>query len=453
MNNLEYLKIKLPEDILKLKAYGDFNGTFKAIDLKLNKKLPKALAERLQIEKIIIQELQKQYSYSYDDALKKLHENIRDFKDEELVKLKDDGFADWIFADGKITFQNSFFENIIKTCPSMAERLLDKNTFEDRSIQEKLLNDTIEEMKTDGSKAYFIHIKASVKIKKSSEKPGETIKVHIPVPAQCMQTKNIKILNTIPEAKFINEESCPQRTAYFEKPLEESDEFSVEYSYENHVKYTKPEPEKVCADQPDFYTSELEPHIRFTPYIKELLKEITGSETNPLIKARKIYDFITTKVKYSFVREYLTIENISEYAAVNLKGDCGVQALLFITLCRCANIPARWQSGLYVNPYHIGNHDWAQFYIAPYGWLFADCSFGGSAYRSGCKERWDFYFGNLDPFRMPANSEFQYAFNPKKSFLRADPYDNQRGECEYEDSRLTFDDFDVVRKIVGIHEL
>ena len=31
-----------------------------------------------------------------------------------------------------------------------------------------------------------------------------------------------------------------------------------------------------------------------------------------------------------------------------------VQALLFITLCRCAGIPARWQSGLFVTPDDTG---------------------------------------------------------------------------------------------------
>lgn len=453
MNNVEYLKTNLPEDILKLKAYGDFKGAQRVIDLKLGKKLPEALAKRLEIEKVILVELEKQYTYSYEDALKKLHEKIKDFEDEELARLKDEGFADWIFIDGKVKFQNRFFENIIKTCPDMSERLIDKGEAEDRSVQMKLLDDTIEEMEDKGSKAYFIHIKAAIKVKEESVKLGKTVKVHIPLPAQCIQTKNINILNTMPRANFISDEKHPQRTAYFEKVLEKKDVFSVEYSYESHVKYTKLEPLKVSSEQPDFYTSELAPHIMFTPYIKELLKEIIGSETNPLIKARKIYDFITTKVMYSFVREYLTIENIPEYAAINLKGDCGIQALLFITLCRCAKIPAKWQSGLYVTPYHLGNHDWAQFYIAPYGWLFADCSFGGSAYRSGCKKRWDFYFGNLDPFRMPANSEFQYDFEPNKKFLRADPYDSQRGECEYEDSRMNFNDFDAVRETIEIHEL
>lgn len=43
------------------------------------------------------------------------------------------------------------------------------------------------------------------------------------------------------------------------------------------------------------------------------------------------------------------------------------------------------------------------------------------------KERWNYYFGNLDIFRMPANSEIQKEFMPEKKWLRIDPIDNQRG--------------------------
>lgn len=132
-------------------------------------------------------------------------------------------------------------------------------------------------------------------------------------------------------------------------------------------------------------TTDLEevlPHMAFTPYLENLLEEILEDETNPIKQARKIFDFVTTKVNYSFMREYFTIENISEYAAVNLKGDCGVQAILFITLCRMSGIPAKWQSGLYVSSHYTGCHDWAQFYVAPYGWVHADLSFAGGAYRN-----------------------------------------------------------------------
>ncbi|MFA6688263.1 MAG: transglutaminase-like domain-containing protein, partial [Sphaerochaetaceae bacterium] len=190
-------------------------------------------------------------------------------------------------------------------------------------------------------------------------------------------------------------------------------------------------------------------HIVFTPYLRALAAEIVGDETNPLVKARRIYDFITTNVMYSYVRRYDTIDDLSEYAAVNLKGDCGIQALLFITLCRICGIPARWQSGLYVTPEEIGCHDWAEFFIAPYGWLFCDCSFGGGAWRGGKTDRWNHYFGNLDVLRLPASGAIQTPFDPPKRHWRGDPIDNQRGEMEYEDAGLSHSQIDFLHRTIS----
>lgn len=453
MNNIKYLKINLPEDISILKSSGNFDDALNLINMRIKQDIPEVLKNKLECEKSIIAELKKEYIYTFDDALSLAQSKINNFTKEELDKFKDNGYADWILVNGKVKFHRRFLENIMKTYPAINKRLINKNDIDDDSQEDKLLDDTINKIQTNGKCAYYFHIKASVKVKDTAFEPEKTIKVHIPIPALCEQVKNINIIKTSPIAKFISKEDYPQRTAYFEKKSAKDDKFSVEYSYENHVDYKKLDYNNVSSSQPDFYTDELEPQIMFTPYIKELSKEIVGNEKNPLAKARKIYDFVTTKVMYSYMREYLTIENIPEYAALNLKGDCGVQSLLFITLCRCAKIPARWQSGLFVTPYFIGSHDWSQFYVAPYGWLFADCSFGGSAFRKKSKKRWDFYFGNIDPFRMIANSEFQYDFMPEKKFLRADPYDNQRGECEYEDKGLCYDEFESEREIIDVHQI
>lgn len=75
-----------------------------------------------------------------------------------------------------------------------------------------------------------------------------------------------------------------------------------------------------------FDTEELPPHVVFTPYLRALAKEIVGDETNALLKARKIYDFITTQAVYRFMPPYLTVPNIPEYFLSGLRGDCGVQA-------------------------------------------------------------------------------------------------------------------------------
>lgn len=449
--DLKYLKVELPEDILKLKWAGYFDEAVKLIDLRLNKEIPTAMRKRLQLEKVIIKTIKGNYTYTFEQALKKMQDNLVNFTEEELIVLQNESQADWILVDGKVMFNDSFYGTLIKTRADIEARLINKRN-DDGGIDKEFLHNNIKKTKENKEASYFIHLKSTVKVKDEAAKVGEIIKVHLPLPAQSQQS-NIKIIKTVPESTYISPVDHPSRTAYFEVELLKGQEFSVEYSYESHLKYNDPDPSQVSKEQPSFDTEELEPHIIFTPYIKELAKEIIGDEKNPLIRARKIYDYITQNVKYSYMREYSTMTNIPEYAALNLKGDCGVQALLFITLCRYVGIPAKWQSGLAVTPYSIGPHDWAQFYVAPFGWLFADPSFGGGELRSNNLDKWNFYFGNLDPFRMVANSEFQHEFEPPKKHWRHDPYDNQVGEMEYEDRELLRREFTVKWELIDMHEI
>lgn len=108
---------------------------------------------------------------------------------------------------------------------------------------------------------------------------------------------------------------------------------------------------------------------------------------------------------YRYQPAYLQLDCIADQCAKTLRGDCGVFALLFITLCRIAGIPARWQSGWAVRP-----AGWApttgHVLPGPPRLAVADCSFGSSARRSGEDARRAHYFGSLDPWRMVANSAF-----------------------------------------------
>jgi hypothetical protein len=297
-------------------------------------------------------------------------------------------------------------------------------------------------------------MRASISFEQEKARIGVPVQIHLPLPIEYAQVKNFKLLrHSEAEQVTLSGADSQHRTICFAEPLKADKEYFVEYEFDNISTYVDPDPALVDSAQPAFYTNELLPHIRFTPYIKALTAEIVGSETNPLIKARKIYDYVTSHIMYSFMPSYFCILDMAEYAATGWKGDCGIQALLFITLCRCAGIPARWQAGIYTHPLDAGNHDWAQYYIAPYGWLYADCSFGSSAYRAGAEERRAFYASNLEPFRLPAAMEFQQPMFPAKQQMRNDPYDNQSGEVEYEDRALTHAEHDASYEILESHPL
>ena len=454
-HDLSYLRIPLPEDIQRLKAYGDYKGAFQRIDRLLEQeKVSAAMKERLRMEKEILHIMEgPEYPFSFTQAADVMRKNIRDFQEMELTELKENGDVDWIYKDGEVYFQNLFFENLIKTKPEYAVQLIQPDEDMEAEKKQDLLNRNVRQMKTDGQRTVKFHLHVSIGPAEGYERPGERVRVHLPVPQECKQVSGFRILHSVPEVQVLAEPDAVQRTAYFETVLDKGEKVELDYEYISHVEYVELKPEQAGDHQPSFDTHEEYPHMVFTPYLRLLLNEILQGEENPVRKARKIYDYVTTHVMYSFMREYYCIENISEYAAVNLKGDCGVQALLFITLCRMAGIPARWQSGLYVTPFYTGCHDWAQFYIAPYGWVFADLSFGGSAYRAGELERWDYYFGNLDIFRMPANSGIQAELNPPKRFLRCDEIDSQVGELEFEDSGLLRSQLITEQRLVSMEEL
>ena len=436
-SDLKYLLVDLPGDIRRLKDAGDLNRMKRVIEMRLkDEKTPLPMRRRLELELAMDEMLESVYPYERAQAAQIMDETIEDFRDEELDYYRDIDAADWIYIDGRVRFRRNFMNNLMTTRKEIAARAKDKGRAERKRAENEMLDGVIRKMMETGEAAYRFRIRASVQVKPEFYRPGKRIRVHIPVPVEYSQMESVRIISCSPEPVKISAPDYPQRTVCFEGVYPQETVFQVEYEYVNHMRYVKPEPEKVLAAQPKFYTEELEPHIVFKPYIRELAQSIVGGETNPLLKARRIYDWVTSKPVYSFMPPYFVIEDLPGFMATRLKGDCGVFALLFITLCRCAGVPARWQSGLETSPMAIGMHDWAQFYVAPYGWMYADCSFGSSAFRNGNDMRREFYFGNLDPFRMVAASEFQHEFDPPRRFMRYDPYDNQDGEAEYEDGGL-----------------
>ena len=455
-DHFRYLNIGLPEDILRRKMNGDFEGAIRLIDRRLaDDSTPQALRSCLIVQREIISRVGADYPYTKEEAIAIIREHIPDFEEAEFDERMDNGRIRWIYVNGEVRIFNRFFQSMVKADLPFAARAGVSLPGVESNVNKNvkgLIDRTIEKMVEKGSMTNRIRIRATMKVKDEAFEKGMFIRAHLPIPAQCEQQSEIVIEKMYPENGQIAPIDAPQRTICWEETMEENHEFMVEYSYLHKAVFHDTEHMGPSDEiQPDFYTQEEAPHIVFTPYIKELVKTLTEGVTDPLEKARIFYDFITLNMKYTFMPAYFGLENIAETCARSYTGDCGVFALLFITLCRCAGIPACWQSGLTAEPDFCGGHDWARFYVAPHGWMFADTSYGTGAVRLEKEERRKFYFGNLDPFRMVANSEFMAPFTVDKDHWRADPYDNQIGEMETTDRGLCYDEY-VRDKVVILCE-
>ena len=444
--NYSSLCYGLPEALERAKASGEFAYFETLLDEWLSKKnITPMMRERLEMEKQILPRFLRRYCYSRAEALALCQKRIRDFTDAEFDALEKDGLMDYIYVRGEKRYLSSFCSTLIKTLPAIGARRTDQpEDRDDGTAFEPFYRDITQ----NGGVKYRFKIKSSLKIEDEVFRRGETYTVHLPVPAPSAQQKAEDIKITCPKDAYIAHESAYQRTLCFKRTLEENTPFEYESEFTSRILCVDPlrdEPRIIYPHVPAPTADDLReqwPHILFTPYLKELARYIVGEETRPLYKAKRIYDYITLNVRYSFMRSYISIERQAEYCALNLKGDCGIQAILFITLCRIAGIPARWQSGWTVNRFSTGDHDWAQFYTEEFGWLFADPSYGGGGTRQKDEVKRNFYFGNIDPFRMVANCRYMSEFEPAKRFLRFDPCDNQDGEIETEREGLDSNCFD-----------
>jgi transglutaminase-like putative cysteine protease len=282
----------------------------------------------------------------------------------------------------------------------------------------------------------------------------QNISAWLPIPREYPYQNQFELISSIPNALKIAPQESPIRSVYLEQPAREKQEtqFKVVYDYTASGVRFEVDPAKVTASLPNDpklkpYLQEA-PHVVFTPEIRKMSEEIAGQESNPYQKAKKFYDWIANQIKYSYATEYSTIRNISDYCRTKGYGDCGQEALLFITLCRANGIPARWQSGWNLYPGDKTIHDWSEIYIAPYGWMPVDPYRGIFAMRYAThlskaeqKELSDFYFGGLDQYRMSANSDHSQPLSPPKKSMRSDDVDFQRGELESGANNIYFDKY------------
>lgn len=434
----------LPPAVARLKEAGRLAEARRLIGLLLGRGDQPYLAAALRAELVRLDRLPREFCVGRARAIEDVRAEWPAFDGARLDALVDAGRVDWRYIEGEQRFLADFIDSLRKytaDAPGLASADSGEDEARDRMVARMRAEGAVELRTTLRAR-----VEATVPVA-----PDALVHAWLPLPAACPQQDGIEVLSATPGAEFASLDA-PQRTAHW--CVRGTSSFEVVYRYTHravwHDAYAAaddPALAAACAPLPDDARAclgERAPHIVFTPLLRSIAREVTAGCVTALQKARAVYDYVTRNVDYRFVPAYVVLDSIADGCARSLRGDCGVMALLFIALCRIAGVPARWQSGLYTRPDRLedgrcmaSGHDWAMFYAEPFGWLFVDCSFGSGARRAGSEERRRHYFGNLDPWRMVANSEYYAPLTPPDAALREDPYDNQRGEMSVDGVGLT----------------
>lgn len=258
-----------------------------------------------------------------------------------------------------------------------------------------------------------------------------TLRLWVPLPIETGSQTNVTIVSVEP-ARYVQSSTgtgADIGIVYLEVPLDTfRDPFlnvTARFRFIQHEQRFTIDPARVLpynTSNPEYlqYTKSTA-NIAITPGIAKKAREIVGNETNPYLRAQKIYWYIVDTYPYSHPpHSWLDAMKIpeSEYMLQTGIGDCGTQSIYFAALCRSLGIPARAPGGYQMIEGTTGTHFWAEYYIEGYGWVPADVTaaeaadWSYSATTDG-RHRYKAYLSrNLDPYRYVIQNDVDLPLVP-----------------------------------------
>jgi transglutaminase-like putative cysteine protease len=429
-------------------------GQFKAAEAQIAQALGKPnfaaderdalLFQRERMRRILLD-----FSLGEDDVRARLRQQIPNLTSEDFAGWDKAGLLEYQVIDGHKLYFNRAPSNLFRLSPDAAKRRKDQAAFNDSPLQiaqphhREVRDAAVASGKTSVAPRR-IRVTQSIIVKPDAVPAGETLRTWLPFPRAIPgQQENIRLIDSAPARHTIAPESTLQRTVYLEDAAQagKPTRFSITYEVTIFGQYRAIDPVKVVPARitPELaaYTGERPPHIVFTSDMRKFSREVVGDEKNPYRIAQKLFAAVD-RIPWAGAREYSTITNISDYALHVGHADCGQQTLLLMTLLRLNGIPSRWQSGwIYSDGDYNNMHDWGWLYLAPYGWVPMDVTFG--RLNSGDPAIDAFYLGGFDAYRIAFNDDYSQPLFPPKQHFRSETVDLQRGEVEWRNGNLYFD--------------
>lgn len=444
--------------VIQLVTAGQFKAAEAGIDAALKQQdLPPDARRAFEFQRERMQRMRLDFSLTADQVKAKVRKQIPDLTDAEFAQWDAHGLFEHMDIDGQRLYFNRAPSNLFQLSAVAVARQKDRTTRTGSGLPKEVNDNYIDfdrkviaQANATGKSSVLpqrVQVTQTLTVDADAVPAGKTVRAWIPYPrADAGQQENIRFISSQPSAHRIAPASALQRTVYLEQAAQAGKPtvFKITYQVTLYAQHHAIDPAKVQSEKitPELapYVAERAPHVVFTEPLRVFSKQVVGDATNPYEIARRIFAAVD-EIPWAGAREYSTIPDISAYTLQAGHGDCGEQTLLLITLMRMNGIPARWQSGwTFTNGKYDDIHDWAEIYLAPYGWIPVDVTYGRLA-SSDPALKW-FYLGGLDNYRIAFNDDFSQDFIPAKQHFRSDTVDSQRGEVEWDGGNLYYDKWD-----------
>ncbi len=452
--NIAFSAPGLPDSVSTLVRNGQFTRATQALHALLESpglSHDDSAAAAFEIERLA--RINKDFTLSFDAVVQQLQPWYGDSARFIASRFSEDGSLEMMTIDGASRYFKQAVPNLFRINASARRLKTEKSGSRPDSLSRFLRKEIPRERAALGrgkSPAVRIRYHYVLTVHADAVPAGEIVRCWLPFPrTDVPRQTGVRLLGTS-SAALRSQQFDPEShsSVYLEQAAQAGmpTKFWVDAEYSSHAEnassaLTHNALGRDAGDPPGMYAGERPPHIRFTPGIRDLSAGIVGGERNKWKIVRKIYEWISDSIPWASAREYSTIPGIAEYCLRQRHGDCGIQTMLFMTLCRLNGIPAHWQSGWMMHPGNVDMHDWCEISLDNAHWIPVDQSFGLQRWAKDDGDRW-FYLGGIDAYRLILNNDFSAPLYPPKRYPRSETVDFQRGEVEWRGGNLYFDQWD-----------
>ena len=251
---------------------------------------------------------------------------------------------------------------------------------------------------------------------------GQPVRVWIPA-AHSDQFQEVKVLSATGDLplKQKRESKYGNEMYYAESPKNAKPELHFEVVYDivrhEHLTLGLSIPHLTTVKLSDKERKqELAPDalVPITGLPADLALKVTEGKQKPLEKARAIYDYVFTTMRYDKTGTGWGRGDVL-YACDARKGNCTDFHSLFMAMARSQGIPSRFQIGFPLPPDKhsseiAGYHCWADFFEPEHGWIPIDIS---EAWKH--QEKRDYFFGAHDANRVQFTMGRDLRLNPPQA--------------------------------------